>query len=46
MEGTLILFPSDMGHMVYPSYTKPDGYRISVAGDVAMSSMYPGDKLV
>ena len=46
MEGTLILFPSDMGHMVYPSYTKPNSYRISVAGDVAMSSMDIGEKLV
>ena len=38
MEGTMILFPSDLNHAVYPSYTNPKGYRISVSGDVSLSS--------
>ena len=38
MEGTMILFPSDLNHAVYPSYTNPKGYRISVSGDLSLSS--------
>jgi hypothetical protein len=33
MEGWVSIFPSDMGHMVYPFYTSDD-YRITIAGNV------------
>ena len=32
-EGTLILFPSTLAHMVYPFYTSDD-YRISISGNL------------
>ncbi len=32
-EGTIILFPSNLKHCVYPFYTSND-YRISVAGNI------------
>ena len=36
-EGRMILFPSDMNHLVYPHYTTKD-YRISLAGDIVLNS--------
>jgi len=33
-----VLFPSDLNHAVYPSYTNPEGYRISVSGDISLNS--------
>ena len=45
MEGTMIVFPSDLNHMVLPSWTSLDKFRISVAGDVSLNSMFPGEKL-
>ena len=45
MEGTILIFPSDMNHLVYPSYTKASEYRIAVAGDVALASNQVGEKL-
>jgi len=38
IEGTMVLFPSDLNHAVYPSYTNPEGYRISVSGDISLNS--------
>lgn len=38
IEGTMVLFPSDLNHAVYPSYTNPEGYRISVSGDISLCS--------
>ena len=32
-EGSIIFFPGDLNHVVYPFVTS-DGYRISVAGNV------------
>jgi len=32
-EGKIILFPSNLGHLVYPFYTSDD-YRISVSGNI------------
>lgn len=46
LEGTMVLFPSDFNHMVLPGWSNPEGYRISVAGDIALSSTQVGDKLV
>lgn len=40
MEGTIIIFPSDFNHCVYPSFTS-DKLRISVAGDIAIDSLRP-----
>ena len=37
MEGTILLFPSDINHIVYPHFTTKE-YRISVAGDIALNS--------
>lgn len=37
-EGTMLLFPSDFLHQVYPHFTSEE-FRVSVAGDVAISSM-------
>ena len=36
-EGRMMLFPSDMNHIVYPHYTTKD-YRISLAGDIVLNS--------
>lgn len=36
-EGTMLLFPSEFNHIVYP-YHMSDEYRISVAGDIAVDS--------
>jgi len=40
MEGTMILFSSDINHTVYPHFSTKD-YRVSVAGDVTISSLNP-----
>jgi Putative 2OG-Fe(II) oxygenase len=32
-EGTIIMFPSDLFHQVYPFYTS-EGFRVSVAGNI------------
>ena len=40
-EGTMLLFPSDLNHVVYP-YHLSYGYRISIAGDVCVDSLNPG----
>lgn len=37
MEGTIIIFPSDFNHCVYPSFTT-DKLRVSVAGDISIDS--------
>lgn len=37
MEGNMVMFPSDMSHMVLP-YFQTDDYRISVAGDISIAS--------
>ena len=42
MEGTMILFPSDINHIVYPHFTTKE-YRISVAGDIALNSHASSD---
>tara|TARA_B100002019_G_C21075439_1_gene501133 strand:+ start:77 stop:724 length:648 start_codon:yes stop_codon:yes gene_type:complete len=42
MEGTILLFPSDINHIVYPHFTTKE-YRISVAGDIALNSHAPSD---
>ncbi len=34
-EGTMLMFPSQLKHAVYPFYTS-DGYRISVAGNIEL----------
>jgi hypothetical protein len=39
-EGKMLFFPSDLNHIVYPHYTTTE-YRISLAGDVALSSLSP-----
>lgn len=36
-EGTIIMFPSSLNHMVYPFYTSDD-YRISVAGNLMVNT--------
>lgn len=36
-EGTMILFPGDFNHIVYPYHTS-DEYRISIAGDISIDS--------
>ncbi len=36
-NGTICLFPSDLGHMVYPFYTS-DEYRITIAGNVHLNT--------
>tara|TARA_B100002019_G_C21152554_1_gene539008 strand:+ start:112 stop:816 length:705 start_codon:yes stop_codon:yes gene_type:complete len=37
-EGTMLLFPGDLNHTVYPHYTT-DEYRISIAGDIVIDSL-------
>lgn len=37
-EGKGIIFPSAMRHAVYPFFTGPDSYRISVAGNVFLKA--------
>ena len=44
MEGTMILFSSDINHTVYPHFSTKD-YRVSVAGDVTISSLNPLDPI-
>ena len=39
-EGTMLFFPSDINHMVFPGYTS-DEYRICIAGDLVWHSLYP-----
>ena len=39
-EGTMLLFPSSLNHVVYPHQTG-DGYRISIAGDISLNSHTP-----
>lgn len=34
-EGTIIVFPSYLNHTVYPFYTNPEEYRISISGNIA-----------
>jgi len=36
-EGTIIMFPSSLNHMVYPFYTS-DEYRISISGNLMFES--------
>ena len=36
-EGTMIMFPSSLNHMVHPFYTS-DEYRISISGNLVVSS--------
>ena len=36
-EGTIILFPSALNHIVYPHHST-DEYRISIAGDISVDS--------
>lgn len=43
-EGTMLLFPGDFNHIVYPFHTSDD-YRISVAGDISIDSMQSLDPL-
>ena len=40
MEGTMILFSSNINHIVYPHFSTKD-YRVSVAEDVTISSLNP-----
>ena len=44
MEGTILLFPSDINHIVYPHYSTED-YRISVAGDIVLDSNNVGEEI-
>lgn len=44
MEGTILLFPSDINHIVYPHFTTKE-YRISVAGDISLNSHAPLDAI-
>ena len=44
MEGTILLFPSDINHIVYPHFTTKE-YRISVAGDIALNSYAASDMI-
>tara|TARA_B100000085_G_scaffold44985_1_gene38123 strand:+ start:2077 stop:2751 length:675 start_codon:yes stop_codon:yes gene_type:complete len=44
MEGTILLFPSDINHIVYPHYSTED-YRISVAGDIVLDSNNVGGEI-
>lgn len=44
MNGTMILFPSQLHHAVYPHFTTNEP-RISVAGDIAVSSYAVGDPI-
>jgi Putative 2OG-Fe(II) oxygenase len=37
-EGTMLLYPSDFHHQVYPHFTS-DEFRVAVAGDVSISSI-------
>ena len=37
-EGTMLLYPSDFHHQVYPHFTSEE-FRVSVAGDVSASSI-------
>lgn len=37
-EGTMIVYPSDFPHQVYPHFTS-DEFRVAIAGDVAISSL-------
>ena len=43
-EGKMLFFPSDLNHIVYPHFTTTE-YRISLAGDVALSSLAAGQVL-
>ena len=43
-EGTIILFPGDLKHVVYPHYTT-DEYRISIAGDIVIDSLNCGEPM-
>ena len=45
MEGTMVVFPSDFNHMVLPGWTKPNEYRVAVAGDISLNSNFAGEKL-
>lgn len=44
MEGTILLFPSDINHIVYPHFTTKE-YRISVAGDISLNSHASSDAI-
>jgi len=37
-EGTILIFPSSLNHIVYPHHTT-DEYRISIAGDICVDSL-------
>lgn len=43
-EGTILLFPGDLKHVVYPHYTT-DEYRISIAGDIVIDSLNCGEQM-
>ena len=42
-EGTIVMFPSEMLHAVYPFYTSDD-YRISVSGNLRICPPKKGNK--
>lgn len=42
-EGTIMMFPSSLNHMVYPFYTS-DEYRISVSGNIRIKVLTQGNK--
>ena len=44
MEGTILVFPSSINHIVYPHYSTTD-YRVSVAGDITLSSLRAHDQI-
>ena len=44
MEGTILVFPSSINHIVYPHYSTTD-YRVAVAGDITLSSLAPHDQI-
>jgi len=43
-DGTMLFFPSDLFHIVNPFFTS-DSFRISIAGDIAINSLNPGEPL-
>ena len=43
-DGTMLFFPSDLFHVVNPFFAS-DGFRISIAGDIALNSLNPVEAL-
>lgn len=39
MEGTMLFFPSKLGHMVYPFFNSSE-YRISISGNVSLNTSF------